>query len=63
MVSVLHVEPQIRSLGGITSQKFNKGSPPFKFLSKLYGVQNLFNLIWASLASEISNMSILVSMI
>ena len=44
-----------------------KASPPFEFLSNLYRVHNTFNLNWneenesSSLVSEISNMSILVS--
>ena len=68
MVSVLHVEPLFRNLDGISSQKYNKSLPPFEFLSNLYGLQNPFNLNWdeenesSSLVSEISNMSILVSM-
>ena len=46
-----------------------KAQPPFEFLSNLYGLQNPFNLNWteenesSSLVSEISNMSILVSII
>ena len=65
---MLHVEPLFRNLDGISSQKYNRRPPPFEFLSNLYGVQNPFNLNWAeenessSLVSEISNMSILVSM-
>ena len=68
MVSVLHVEPLFRNLDGLSSQEYNKSPPPFEFLSNLYGVQNPFNLNWAeenessNLVSEISNMSILVSM-
>ena len=68
MVSMLHVEPLFRNLDGMSSRKYNKSPPPFEFLSNLYGVQNPFNLNWAeenesfSLVSEISNMSILVSM-
>ena len=52
----------------MSSRKYNKSPPPFEFLSNLYDVQNPFNLNWAeenessSLVSEISNMSILVSM-
>ena len=65
---MLHVEPLFRNLDGISSQKYNKSPPPFEFLSNLYGVQNPFNLNWdeenesSSLVSEISNMSVLVSM-
>ena len=65
---MLHVEPLFRNLDGMSSRKYNKSPPPFEFLSNLYGVQNPFNLNWAeenessSLVSEISNMSILVSM-
>ena len=68
MVSMLHVEPLFRNLDGISSRKYDKSPPPFEFLSYLYGVQNPFNLNWteknesSSLVSEISNMSILVSM-
>ena len=68
MFAMLHVEPLFRNLDGISSRKHNKSAPPFEFLSDLYGVQNPFNLNWAeenessSLVSEISNMSILVSM-
>ena len=68
MVSMLHVEPLFRDIDGIPSRKYNKSPPPFAFLSNLYWVQNPFNLNWdeenesSSLVSEISNMSILVSM-
>ena len=68
MVSMLHVEPLFRNLDGMSSLKSNKSPPPFEFLSNLCGVQNPFNLNWAeenessSLVSEISNMSILASM-
>ena len=68
MVSMLHVEPLFRNVHGISSRKYNKSPPTSEFLSNLYGVQNPFNLNWAeenessSLVSEISNMSILVSM-
>ena len=68
MVSMLHAEPLFRNLDGMTSRKYDKSPPPFEFLSNLYGVQNPFNLNWAeenessSLVSEVSNMSILVSM-
>ena len=68
MVSMLHVEPLFRNLDGMSSRKYNKSLPPFEFLSNLYGVENPVNLNWAeenessSLVSEISNMSILVSM-
>ena len=67
MFSILHVEPLFKNLDGISSQKYNKIPPPFEFLSNLYGMQNLFNPNWAqenessNLVSEISNMSILVS--
>ena len=67
MVSVVHVEPLFRNLDRISSRKYNKIPPPLEFLSNLYGVQNPFNLNWAeenesfSLVPEISNMSILVS--
>ena len=66
MVSMLHVEPLFRNLDGVSSQKYNKSSPPFEFLFNLCGVQNPFNLNRAeengssSLVSEISNMPILV---
>ena len=62
------VEPLFRNLDGISSQKYNKTTPSFEFLSNLYGVQNPFNVSLAeenessSLVYEISNMSILVSM-
>ena len=65
---MVHVEPLFRNFDRISSQKYNQSPPPFEFLSNLYGVQNPFNLNWAeenessSLVSEISNMSILVSM-
>ena len=49
MVSMLHVEPLLRSLDGMSSRKYNKSPPPFEFLSNLYGVQNPFNLNWAEL--------------
>ena len=68
MVSMLHVKPLFRNLDGISSREYNKSPCPFEFLSNLYGVKNPFNLNWAeenessSLVSEISNMSILVSM-
>ena len=68
MVSMLHVELLFRNLDGISSRKYNKSPPPYAFLSNLYRVQNPFNLNWdeenesSSLVSEISNMSILVSM-
>ena len=68
MVSMLHVEPLFRNLDGMSSRKYNKSPPPFEFPSNPYGVQNPFNLNWAeenesfSLVPEISNMSILVSM-
>ena len=64
---MLHVEPLPRNRDGISSRKYDKNPPPFEFLSNLYGVQNPFNLNWAerneslSLVSEISNMSIFVS--
>ena len=65
---MLHVEPLFTNLDGISPRKYNKSPPAFEFLFNLYGVQNSFNLNWAeenessSLVSEISNMSILVSM-
>ena len=65
---MLHVEPLFRNLEGISPQKYKKSPSSFEFLSNLYGMQNPFNLNWAeenessSLVSEISNMSILVSM-
>ena len=63
MVSMLHVELLFRNLDGISSQKYNKSSPPFEFLFNLCGVQNLFNLNRAEENfPEISNMPILVSM-
>ena len=68
MVSMLRVEALFRNLDGISSRKYNKIPPPFGFLSNLYGVQNSFNLNWnketesSSLVPEISNMSIIVSM-
>ena len=68
MVSMLHVELLFRNLDGISSRKYNKSPPPYALLSNLYRVQNPFNLNWdeenesSSLVSEISNMSILVSM-
>ena len=68
MVSMLHVELLFRNLDGISSQEYNKSPPLFEFLSNLYGVQNHFNLNWdeenksSSLVSEISNLSIIVSM-
>ena len=68
MVSLLHLEPLVRNVNGISSQKYIRSPPPFEFLSNLYGVQNPSNLNWAeenessNLVSEISNMSILVSM-
>ena len=64
---MLHVEPLFRKLDGISSRKYNKSPPPFEFLSKLYVAQNPFNRNWAegnessSFVSEISIMSILVS--
>ena len=67
MVSMLHLEPLFRNLDGISLQKCDINPPPFEFISNLYGVQNPFNLNWAkeikwsSLVSEISNISILVS--
>ena len=68
MVPMLHVELLFRKLDGISSRKYNKGPPPYAFLSNLYGVQSPFNLNWdeenesSSLVSEISNMPVLVSM-
>ena len=68
MVSMLHVKPLFRNLHGISSQKYNESLSPFEFLSNPCGVQNTFNLNWAEenessgLVSEISNMSILASM-
>ena len=68
MVSMLHVELLFRNLEGMSSRKYNQNPPPFELLSNLYGVQNPFNLNWteenesSSLVPEISNMSILVSM-
>ena len=68
MVSMLHVEPLFGNLDWISSWKYYKSLPLFEFLANLYGMQNPFNLNWAeenessSLVSEISNMSILVSM-
>ena len=68
MVSMLHVELLFRNLDRISSRKYNISPLPFKFLSNLYGVQNPFNLNCdeenelSSLVFEISNMSILVSM-
>ena len=65
---MLHVELIFRNLDGISLRKYNKVPPPFEFLCNLYGVQNPFKLSWAeenessSLVSEISNMSVLVSM-
>ena len=65
---MLHVELLFRNLDGISSQEYNKSPPPFEFLSNLYGVQNHFNVNWdeenksSSLVSEISNLSIIVSM-
>ena len=64
---MLHVEPLLGNLKGMSSRKYNKSPPPFEFRSNLYGGQNPFNLNWveenesSSLVSEISNMSILVS--
>ena len=68
MVSMLHVEPLFGNLDWISSWKYYKSLPLFEFLANLYGMQNPFNLNWAeenessSLVSEISNMSILLSM-
>ena len=65
---MLHVAPLFKNLDRISSQKYNKSPPPLEFLSNLDGVQNPFHLNWAeenesfSLVPEISNMSILVSM-
>ena len=68
MVSVLHVESLLRNFDVISSGKYNKSPFPFEFLYNLHGVQNPLNLSWdernesSSLDSEISNTSILVSM-
>ena len=48
-------------------ESITKVHPPFEFLTNLYGVQNPFNRDWSegneapSLVSEISTMSILIS--
>ena len=48
-------------------ESITKVHPPFEFLTNLYGVQNPFNRNWSegnevpSLVSEISTMSILIS--
>ena len=47
MISMLHVEPLSRNLGGISSRKYNKSPPALDFLPNLYGLQNPFNLNWA----------------
>ena len=63
MVSMLHVEPLLRNLDEIYSRKYSKNPSPFEFLSNLYGVQNSFKENESSrLVSDISNMSISVSM-
>ena len=66
---MLHFQPLFKNLDGISSQNYNKSPPPFELVSNLHGVQNLFNRNRAegsessSVVSEISNISILISMI
>ena len=66
---MLHFQPLFKNLDGISSQNYKKSPPPFELVSNLHGVQNLFNRNRAegsestSVVSEISNISILISMI
>ena len=44
MISMLYVGPLFRNLDGISSRKYIKSPPSFKFTSNRQGVQNPFNL-------------------